>query len=227
MRRLLRTSRIACLACALALGLAAGARADDRAAERAARHMQLQMQDLQRQLQQAQAAQAKAEADKADADKKLAGQAAEIPRAQGAARTAAAALKTSEAVRAEALARVAALEHELAESRRSGDAALAAKSAELDKLAATRNEQLAQLLGRYQDEMAQYGICADKNQRLVQVGAELLDRYRHKGFAQLVKQGDPFLGLGDVETFNVVQTYRDRLDAERLNPAATDESPHP
>jgi hypothetical protein len=61
--------------------------------------------------------------------------------------------------------------------------------------------------------------CNDKNERLTRIGAELLDRYRNKGLWEAARQREPFLGLSDVNTFNLVQAYRDRVEAERFAPS--------
>ena len=227
-RRTPRTASTAArgLAFAIAMVLPAAALAQD-SAERKARHMQLQLQGLQQQVQDAQAAKAKADADKADADKKLAEQAQEIPRAQAAARRNADALKGSEAARAELQARVAALERQLADQKRASDVALAAKDTELAQTVHARDAQQAQLQARYDNEIAQVGACTDKNDRLLQLGAELLDRYRRKGLAEIASQHDPLLGLGDVQMFNLVQDYRDRADAQRVVPAPPGQKPLP
>ena len=201
--------------------------AQDKTAERAARRTQLQMQNLQQQLQEAQAAQSRADADKAEAQQKLTAQAQEIPRAQASARQAAAALKASEAARAELQARVTALEKQGAEQKRVDDATLAAKVGELETMLRYRDSQQRLLQTRFDNEVDQVFACSDKNQKLVALSAELLDRYRKKGLADVVSQRDPLLGIGQVEMFNLVQDYRDRADAQRLVPTLPGQKPQP
>lgn len=213
------------LALCAAWPLSAGAQ--DKTAERAARRAQLQMQSLQQQVQEAQAAQARADADKAEADKKLATQAQEIPRAQAVVRKSADALKASEAARAELQARFDALEKRSAEHKRVADAALAQKISELDYVVHAWDAQNAQLQGRYDNEIAQVAACTDKNDRLVKLGAELVDRYRNKGLVEIAGQRDPLLGIGQVQMFNYVQDTRDRIDAERLTPTPAGQKPLP
>jgi hypothetical protein len=218
--------RLAILAIACA-ALAQPAAADDRNAERAARHLQLQMQGLQQQVQDAEAAKSRAEADKAEADRKLAAQALELPRAQAAAHKSADALKAAEAARIDLQARVAALEKQLADQKRAGDDALAAKQAELALAVRTRDAQLTQLQARFDNEVGQVDVCTGKNEQLVQLGADLLDRYRRKGLAEVNSQNDPVLGLGEVRMFNLVQDYRDRIDAQRLTTTPPGQKPTP
>ena len=215
---------VAAIACVL---LPLSAAAQDKTAERAARRAQLQMQGLQQQVQDAQAAQARSDADKAEVEKKLAAQAQEIPRAQAVARQSASALKASEAARVELQARVAQLEKQAAEQKRSDDAALAAKVAELAQVARARVAEQTQLQGRFDNEAAQVDLCTDRNRKLVALSAELLDRYRKKGFAEVASAHDPLLGIGQVEMFNLVQDYRDRADALRLTPTPPGQKPLP
>ena len=216
------------LAAALvALLLPLHASADDRTADRAARRAQLQLQGLQQQVQDAQAAQAKSDADKAEAEKKLSAQAQEIPRAQASARQAASALKASEAARAELQARLDALQKQSAEQKRSDDALLAAKTAEFKTTLDYRDAQQRQLQARFDNEVGQVFACDDKNQKLVELGADLLDRYRKKGFAEVAGQKDPVLGLGQVEMFNLVQDYRDRMAAQKATSTPVGQAPQP
>ena len=221
--------RAQALAWALALctALAPAAWAQDKTAERAARHAQLQMQGLQQQVQDAQAAQARADADKAEAEKKLAAQAQEIPHAQAVARKAADALKASETARVELQARFDALQKQSAEQKRNDDAALAQKTAELDYIMHAWDAKQAQTQALYDNEIAQVAVCTDKNQKLLEIGAQLLDRYRNKGLAEIANQHDPLLGIGQVQMFNVVQDYRDRVEAERLTPTPAGQKPLP
>jgi len=217
--------RACVFAACVALPLAAAAQ--DKTAERAARRAQLQLQSLQQQVQDAQAAQSRADADKAEAEKKLAAQAQEIPRAQAAAQHSAAALKASEAARAELQARLAALEKQSAEQKRSDDAAHAAKLAEVQEKLAYRESQQRLLQSRFDNEFEQVYACLDKNQKLLELSADLLDRYRRKGVAEIASQHDPLLGLGQVQMFNLVQDYRDRADAQRATATPPGQSPQP
>jgi chromosome segregation ATPase len=198
----------------------------DKAAERNARRLQLQMQTLQQQVQEAQSAKAKADAEKTklDAEKaavegRLAKQAQEIPRAQGALRKANEDLKAAAAAKAELVAQVAALEKQLEENKRLAEATLAAKDRYLAQALKVRDTELTDLQGRNDGNAKQVAECSDKNLRLVKLNAELLDRYRKKGVAEALAQRDPVLGFGDVQMFNLVQDYRDKADAERFSAA--------
>ncbi len=201
---------------------AAAQQAQDKAAERRLRQQQAQVQTLQQQVQEAQAAKAKADADKSklDAEKaavegKLARQAQEIPRAQGALRKANDELKAAAAAKAELVAQVAALEKQLAETKRLSEATHAAKDRALAQALKIRDTELAEVQGRSEANGKQVLECSDKNQRLVRLNAELLDRYRNKGVGDALAQREPLFGFSDVQMFNLVQDYRDKADAER------------
>ena len=214
-RRLLLSLFAACLGVAPSL---AGAQ-QDKNAERAARRLQMQNQALQQQVQEAQAAKSKADADTAVADKLLAQQAQAIPRTLGALRQANESLKLLQASRDGLTSRLAALEKQAAEQKRVADDVLATRERELAQSIKLRDAQFVQWQGRHDEQLKQGLECSDKNQRLVQLSADLLDRYRKKSVAETLKQRDPLLGLGDVEMFNLVQEYRDKADAERFSPS--------
>lgn len=227
--RYLGTLLVTLLAATLSLAplCAAAQQQPDRDAERARRQqvlLQQQMQTLQQQVQEAQSAKQKFEADKArlNAEKaavegKLSKQAQELPRMQGALRKASDELKEAAAARAQLSARVAELETQLAETKRQGDATLAARDRNLAQALQVRDAEQAELKGRIDAGTKQVLECSDKNLRLVNLGAELIDRYRNKGVADALAQRDPAFGLRDVQMFNLVQDYRDKVDAEKLS----------
>lgn len=206
-------------ACAAGLMLAVAgvfAQSGDKSAERVARRTQLQMQNLQQQVQDAQAAKAKVEADKLSLDKQLAERSKELAQVKGALPRVSQSLKAAEAERARLAAAVAALEKELAEQKRASDEALTAKTRELARFATLRDEQQAQAKARLDAQTTEIGECGTRNERLIRLNAELLDRYRNKAAANVL---EPMLGFGDVEMFNLVQEYRDKADAERYSPS--------
>jgi chromosome segregation ATPase len=220
------------LAAALSLAplAAAAQQTPDKNAERARRQqmlMQQQMQTLQQQVQEAQSAKDKIEADKAklNAEKaavegRLSKQAQELPRVQGALRKASDDLREANAARAQLSARVAELEAQLAQTKQQGEAVLAAKDRHLAQALQVRDAEQAELKGRIDSSTKQVLECSEKNHRLVNLGAELIDRYRNKGVADALAQRDPVLGLRDVQMFNLVQDYRDKLDAEKFHPVS-------
>jgi uncharacterized protein (DUF3084 family) len=117
------------------------------------------------------------------------------------------------------------LKQQHAEAKVESDAALAAKQRDLELLTRTRTQEKATLQSSLADQSRVLGACEQKNERLVQLGAELLERYRTKGWRETLKQKEPVLQLGDVDMFNLIQDYRDKIDAERIAPAARNARP--
>lgn len=183
-------------------------------ARKAARRAQLQVQQAQQEAQAAQAAKAKIEADKAELDKKVAAQGQQLGQLKGALPKLQEKLKGVEGERDELAAKVAALEKELADRKLAAEAAAAAGERTLKQ----RDEAQARLKREHDAQVALVGECSAKNERLVRLSAELLDRYRNKGVGDVLSQRDPVLGLGDVQMFNLVQEYRDKAEAERFAP---------
>ncbi len=209
--------RLPTWALVLALGstaLGAMAQSSDDA-KKAARRAQLQMQQLQQKAQEAEAAKAEVEGDKTVLDKQLREQTQQVTRLKGALPKALESLKVAEAARAELATTVATLEKQLAEQKASHEAALAAA----ERSTKQRDEQQTLLQRQHDAQLAQVGECSAKNERLVRLSGELLDRYRNKSVSDVMKQRDPVFGLGDVQMFNLVQEYRDKADAERFSPS--------
>jgi chromosome segregation ATPase len=213
--------RAACVLVAASTLLPALAQ-QDRNAERNARRQQLQLQQLQQQIQQEQAAKTKAETERADLAKQLKQGEQAVSRGRAAQREADAKFKAVETARDELAAKLAELEKTLEAQRKTAEAALAEKDREL-ALAANRQKAgqgaQSELQARFAAQVRLVTECSDKNDRLVKLGAELLDRYRRKGIVDAARQRDPVLGLGDVEMFNLVQEYRDKLGSEAFVPS--------
>lgn len=227
----LRTSALSSLAVGLLTTLlfASGAHAQsgDKNADKAARRAQLQLQSLQQQVQEAQAAKARVEVDKSEVDRKLVEQTQAVDQLQQALAKANGRLKVSEAARKQLLVNVAALEKQAVEQKRTSEDALAQKARELAQYTTLRNQQQALLQRQHDDQVAQVAECSTKNDKLVRLSAELLDRYRGKTVRDVLAQREPVLGIGDVQMFNLVQDYRDRADAERYTPPAPQAAPPP
>lgn len=211
-----RARSIVVVSCLAWCAIGACAQPVDKTAERAARRAQLQVQAMQQQLHEAQAAKDKVEADKAAADKALSEQTQQAGRARSQLQKVSAELRAAEAARKQLAAAVTALEKQLSEHKRLSDEALAAKGRELSQLTKLRDDQQSQLQRKHDDQVAQIAECTGKNTRLIALSAELLDRWRNKSFADVLKERDVVLGLRDVEMFNLVQDYRDKAEAERF-----------
>jgi chromosome segregation ATPase len=79
------------------------------------------------------------------------------------------------------------------------------------------------LEGRLAEQMKIIGIqsrlaqlCEEKNLALYRVGTDLLDKYRHKGVVDALKQAEPFTQIENVRVENLWQEYKDALDREKL-----------
>jgi len=210
--------RFVCAAVALVLWAPPGAlaqTADERAGERALRRAQQQSQVLQQQLD---ATSAKAQQEREALARQLASREQAASRAAAAQRALAASLQAAESARDALQLRVQSLEAELTELRTASAAALAGKERELAAL----SEQQRGTAGErdsWQQRFAQQARRAtesqDKNERLLALNAELLERWHRKGLIEVVRQREPMLGLRDVELFNLVQDHRDRAEAAR------------
>lgn len=193
--------------------------------DKATRRLQLQLQSLQQQLQDAQGAKAKADAAKAEVDKQLLEQTEQVAQLNAAMRKAGDGLKALEAARAQLTTQVAMLEKQLADDKRSSEAEASRKARELVAYTRLRDEQQAVLQRKHDDQVAQVAECTTKNDKLIRLSGELLDRYRRKTVKDVLTQREPVLGLGDVQMFNLVQDYRDRADAERYTPPTPPPAP--
>lgn len=58
--------------------------------------------------------------------------------------------------------------------------------------------------------------CERKNLALYEVGRSLMDRFEQKTCGEVLAEKEPFAGLKKVETENLLEEYRDKLDEQRL-----------
>jgi len=70
--------------------------------------------------------------------------------------------------------------------------------------------------GQTSDASARVQSCEDKNRKLAGIASELMQRYREKGIWSALTQSEPVLGLGAVASENLIEEYRDRIDASRI-----------
>ena len=219
-----KTHRRATAALALALLCASAHAQQDRSAEKAARRaqqQQQQVQELQQQVSQAQAAKAKLEQDRAGLEKQLQERAQLVSRASAAQRAAGDKLKALEADKQQLAARVAELERAAEDQRKAAELALAGKDRELEQAAQAGKRKDAERDDwqlRFGQQARMVTECSNKNERLLQVNAELLQRWRDKGLIDTLRQREPVLGLGAVHSFNLAQDYLDKAEAERFVP---------
>jgi chromosome segregation ATPase len=125
-------------------------------------------------------------------------------------------LKAQLADREKSLAEAKALGDELAGKERTAVATIG----ERDRSVKTYQTDLA----RQNKEIV---ACEAKNAKLYELNVELVERYRTKSVQDALLQKDPFTGIKDVEVFNIVQEYRDKLDAQRVETPAAIAPPRP
>lgn len=205
----------------LAVALHPAAAQQDRAAEKAARRQQQQVQQLQQQVSQAQAEKAKVEQDKAAIAKELQDKTQAASRAGAAQKASVAKLAALEADKARLAANVADLERVLDDVKRTAEQALADKDREITRATTAfkaKEGERADWQDRFSRQVRMSTECGDKNDRMLRLNAELLNRWQGKGVIDALRQSEPVLGFNDVQIFNLVQDYRDRADAERFVP---------
>lgn len=135
--------------------------------------------------------------------------------------------------REELQARRAALEQELRAVTTQREGLLAERQAQ-DKALAQLREQLAglqaavtrvdserqQLAGTLAARERGLASCEDNNLQLYRHGRELIEQCRDRSATDTVLRLEPFTGIGRVAIENLLQEYRDKLDAQKLQPRA-------
>lgn len=81
------------------------------------------------------------------------------------------------------------------------------------KLATADKTNLEALKSRNEREIS---ACESKNLALYEVGRSLMERFERKSCGEILAQGDPFIGIKKVETENLLEEYRDKLDDQKL-----------
>lgn len=122
-------------------------------------------------------------------------------------------LKAAQAERDALKAKLAETEKQLADS-------LAAQRATLQTLAqaeSAKKQSEAQLAARQQE----LKTCQTHNGRLYSLSRELMVKYRDKSCQDALAQAEPFTGLKKVEIENLLETWRDHADRERLDALPT------
>jgi chromosome segregation ATPase len=132
--------------------------------------------------------------------------------------------------RADAVSRQRATLGKELESVKVDKAVLAEKVAETEKKLieaeqklATANDAIRRLDGiKTQAEMnlaqrsQSLASCEAMNQAQHQYGVEILDKYQSKGCSSVLLQKEPFTGLKQVQIENMLETYREKFDRQKL-----------
>lgn len=110
----------------------------------------------------------------------------------------------------------------LAEKLRQAQAQIEQATAELarreDALNA-RASEIAALQASGRQGAAALATCEEKNGALAGVATELMEKYRDVGFWESLQRREPFTRVRRVEVENLLEEYRDRVEASRVGPA--------
>jgi chromosome segregation ATPase len=143
-------------------------------------------------------------------------QRAELPKAQSAASRERRDKQAAEAELDKLKAQLAERDKALAELRARGEEA-AGRERDALRVIGERDRGLKV----YQDDLARQNkeivACETKNAQLYALNVEILERYRTKTVAEVLAREERITGLKNVAVFNVVQEYRDKLDAQRVD----------
>lgn len=113
-------------------------------------------------------------------------------------------LATAQADKAQLQADLEALRAQLAQAQ-AADQAARAQAADAARQADATQVRLH----------GQLDTCRTHNGELVQLGEGLLDRYTHKGIAEVLGAEEPFLQLGRVKLENLHTQYQDKIKAAK------------
>jgi len=180
------------------------------------RRMQQQVQQLDQARAQAEQDKAAALADKDAAERELekvrsseASSKRQLARERAARSRIEAELKALQAETEALKARLADTEKQLADS-----VALQRVTAQtLAQVESAKKKTEGQLSGKAHDLQ----VCQTHNGQLYAIGREMMQKYRDKSCQDALVQAEPFSGLKKVEVENLLETWRDRLDREKLN----------
>ncbi len=88
-----------------------------------------------------------------------------------------------------------------------------ADSVALQRATAGKLAQTEQQLAGHRDDLKQ---CRTHNVSLYTLGREMMQKYRDKSCQDAQMQAEPFTGLKQVEVENLMETWRDQLDRDRI-----------
>lgn len=83
----------------------------------------------------------------------------------------------------------------------------------LAQIESAKKQSETQLTGTRQDLKQ----CQTYNGKLYGLGREMMNKYRDKTCQDALAQAEPFTGLKKVEVENLLETWRDQLDREKLD----------
>jgi chromosome segregation ATPase len=173
---------------------------------------------MQQQVQQTEQARAQAEQEKIAALADKAAAESELKKLDAAERK----LSTEQAARGRAESGLKSAQSELdtlkmrlAETEKKLADSVALQRATADKLAqseSVRKQTEQQLAGKRED----LKLCQAHNGSLYTLGREMMQKYQDKSCQDALAQAEPFTGLKKIEVENLMETWRDQLDRDKL-----------
>jgi predicted nucleic acid-binding Zn-ribbon protein len=124
-------------------------------------------------------------------------------------------LGTARSAQAAARAEVVALQEKLKQM----EAAQAALVAQHTQDAAQDQKQIALAQKAVAQRGQALGVCEQKNLKLYQLNRDILTQYRDKNVLGALTQAEPLTGIESVRMENILQEYRDKLDAQKVGAA--------
>jgi chromosome segregation ATPase len=97
---------------------------------------------------------------------------------------------------------------------------LAAKHREQGRVLQVTEGSRARLEATSAEQAHRIEDLESKNLKLYGIDRELVERYDKKGVWEAIQEGEPFTGLKQVEMENLLEEYRDRMDALKAAKAA-------
>lgn len=82
--------------------------------------------------------------------------------------------------------------------------------------------QRAELEEALKKETANFSQCYDNNKKLYAINQDLLSRYQHKGFTDVLGQKEPFTGIKQVDVENLIQDYQYQIDSLQVKSGRSD-----
>ena len=80
---------------------------------------------------------------------------------------------------------------------------------------ASRDNQIKLQIGTLTQTRTEVAACEEKNVKLYGYATELMQRYRDKGTFDALTQAEPVTGLKQARIDNLLEEYRDKLEAQR------------
>ncbi len=104
----------------------------------------------------------------------------------------------------------------LASTSKAELAALSAKLAEMERKLAEQRQEKQTLDAAFARQKTALSVCTERNAALHKLGNEVLDQYEQKGCLTSLLQAEPFTQLQRVKMENLIEDYRDKLDASKV-----------